>query len=541
MFVLLMAVAAACWAQPRIDAVVNAASNSLSPAPNAPIAQGAMFISYGAGQGPASLVQAGAFPLPTTLSGTSIQVTVAGVTVDCIMIYTVASQVAAILPSNTPAGVGEIRLTYNGQTSAPAPIEVVASNPAIFTVNSRGFGDGILTFPDYGLVTPTRAANAGDALIIWATGLGPVTFAENQPPQAQDLTNIPLEVWAGGKQAQVLYKGRNPCCSALDQINVVIPQGVSGCGTQVFLKSGNFVSNAVNVALGAGGRNCTLSEASFGDADFQTVLARGSFRTGAVGVQRFTNHTLLEIPGFPTQNTTTRSDVGFAGFTEISGDLGLFVNQTPAMAELGGCVVFTEIPPVPAIQFRALDAGASIGIQGPNGNRNLNRGQENSYFAELGPGTPGNYLDPGRYTFTGPGGAEVGAINTAVDMAPELTWTNRENLRRITRANGAEVTWTGGNPNGEVDITGSSAIPLDDGRVVAASFHCRERTAAGRFRIPPHVLLQMPASGATGAGFPMPGNLSVASVTANFGNKPAGVDFFSASTSVAVGQTTIWE
>ena len=51
----------------------------------------------------------------------------------------------------------------------------------------------------------------------------------------------------------------------------------------------------------------------------------------------------------------------------------------------------------------------------------------------------------------------------------------------------------------------------------------------------------MPASGATGAGFPMPGNLSVASVTANFGNKPAGVDFFSASTSVAVGQTTIWE
>jgi uncharacterized protein (TIGR03437 family) len=66
----------------------------------------------------------------TQLGGTAVRATVNGVAKDLILIYTSAKQVAAILPSDTPEGTGTITVTYNGQTSATAPIRVVRSRSA---------------------------------------------------------------------------------------------------------------------------------------------------------------------------------------------------------------------------------------------------------------------------------------------------------------------------------------------------------------------------------------------------------------------------
>ena len=77
------------------------------------------------------------FPLPLALAGTSIKATVDGTTVDLYMIYTSTKQLAAILPSQTPEGTGTLTVTYNGQTSAAAPIRVVRSAFGIFTSESR--------------------------------------------------------------------------------------------------------------------------------------------------------------------------------------------------------------------------------------------------------------------------------------------------------------------------------------------------------------------------------------------------------------------
>ena len=97
-------------AQPTIAAlgIRNGGSYALPGLPNAGIAQGSIFIVFGQNLGPAKIVQVSSFPLPTSqgLAGTSIKVTVSGTTVDAIMLYTLASQVAAVLPSNTPIGTG---------------------------------------------------------------------------------------------------------------------------------------------------------------------------------------------------------------------------------------------------------------------------------------------------------------------------------------------------------------------------------------------------------------------------------------------------
>ena len=185
MFCLLFAVAPCLSAAPNIASVSNAASNISPGLPNAPIAQGAIFVVYGSGLGPANITFASTAFQSTTVSGTSVSVTVSGTTVAAPLYYTSATQVAALLPSNTPTGNGTITVTYNNQPSNSAPITVVTRNLGIFTVDSSGGGPGIVTYADYSLVSPTKAANCGgpnttcgaanpgDTLILWATGFGP--------------------------------------------------------------------------------------------------------------------------------------------------------------------------------------------------------------------------------------------------------------------------------------------------------------------------------------------------------------------------------
>jgi len=54
------------------------------------------------------LFQQASFPLPTIdgLAGVTVQASVGGAIVDCILVSISATEVAAILPSSTPIGTG---------------------------------------------------------------------------------------------------------------------------------------------------------------------------------------------------------------------------------------------------------------------------------------------------------------------------------------------------------------------------------------------------------------------------------------------------
>src|SRR5215469_1447824 len=124
-------------AQPVIRAqarVVNAASYSSPGLPNSGIAPGSVFVVIGQNLGPPSAVSTN-FPLSSVLGGTSAQVTINGVTVSPLMIYTSASQVAMLMPSSTPTGAGTIAITYNGQTSSSVAVQVVGASFGILTLN----------------------------------------------------------------------------------------------------------------------------------------------------------------------------------------------------------------------------------------------------------------------------------------------------------------------------------------------------------------------------------------------------------------------
>jgi uncharacterized protein (TIGR03437 family) len=294
---------------PIISSVTNAASNIVPGLPNAAVAQGAIFLLFGSGLGPQNIAIAPAPFQSNSVSGASVAVTVNGTTVNAPMYYASDRQLSALLPSNTPAGSGTVTVTYNGVAGQPAPITVVPNNVGIFTIGSNGQGPAIVTYPDYSLVSATKASNCGgpnttcgaanpvDTLIIWATGLGPVNDVDaSGAGLGQNMPNIPLTVWLGGVQSPVTYQGRSGCCVGEDQIVFTVPNNVpTGCAVPLVVQINNQISNYTAMPVAAGSRSCTASNPAISQVNIEQDVAAASLNYATITLSRDSN---TPNPGF---------------------------------------------------------------------------------------------------------------------------------------------------------------------------------------------------------------------------------------------------
>ena len=501
--------ACAAWAlgqAPTIIAVENSATNAPPGLPNGAVAQGSLFVVKGTNLGPATVVVAQTFPLQTSIGGTSATVTVGGTTVNVIMYYSLASQIAGILPSSTPTGTGTIKITYQGQ-SVTGPITVVQNNIGIFTVSQTGNGDAIaFVNTDNGLITPTHAANPNDVIVFWGTGLGPVTFDETKAAVQTNMTNVPLKVYIGGQQVTVLFAGRNACCSSVDVVYVAVPSGVSGCSVPVIMQINNLVSNATTIAVATDGtRTCTPTNPSV------TLTGQGTFSTGGLVLSRSVAVS-AGIGGIG--GTTTKSDSISGSFIKITPAPVSTLGSLLDIPAYGSCLVaqynglsFPQTPQAPTVQY--LDAGPSIAMSAPFGSKTIAKSSANGVISySLILDQTATTLVAGAYSFTGPGGADVGPFSVNFNNPAPLNWTPPST---ITRANGATISWTGGDPNGYLTITGTSTY-IGDSQANSGSvtFLCTARVSAGSFTVPPPVLLALPPSSAlSGTAIVLPGTLSL--------------------------------
>lgn len=482
----------AALASPTITNVENAASNNPQGLPNAPIAQGAIFIIQGTDLGPANISIASSAFQSTTLSNTSVAVTMNGTTVNVPLYYTSAGQVAGLLPSNTPTGTGTITVTYAGATSATAPITVVANNLGIFTVNSSGEGPGIVTFADYSLVSDAKAsncggpntvcgaANPGDTLILWATGLGPVNGNDVTGAGLGVAIDVPVTVWLGGVPITPSYQGRSGCCVGEDQIVFTVPNNVpAGCAVPLLVRVNNLVSNGVLMPVANGSRNCTATNPAFvAENVAQTVLS------GQVG--GFADIT-------PEPGGTGNPDAARLQFGEITaytaGLQPFFVTLLDDLPS-GTCGVYNNLLSITSLAATGsnADAGSSFMIAGPKGTMTLPAGQ-----SQLD--SNGSFLVPGAYTISGAGGANIGAFQTnfSIPATPVLTSPNPSNPpSSITRSNGLTVSWTGGSANAIVQITVYG--PTDSTGLTGSQVVCNVASTAGTFTIPGYALSALPAN-----------------------------------------------
>jgi hypothetical protein len=363
------------------------------------------------------------------------------------------------------------------------------------------------------VVSPSNAPNAGEIVTLWATGLGPVTGDESQPAQQTDLTSIPLKVFIGGQPANVLFRGRNACCSAVDTIYVAVPQGLTGCANSVIMQIGNLVSNATSMPIGTNGRNCVpIAPNQTGGG-----LGTGTHSVGGLSlVRQVTN--ISAIGPVPAQSV--KMDIIGGAFEKVT------TTGTPQGADVdivsyGSCLVTTHVsgqpatPPNGTVQY--LDAG-TITVSGPglSGTRTITKTSPGAGILLYGVvlDNTATTLAAGTYNITGGGGPDVGPFTASYTVPPVFAWTNQSSLSTVVRANGATVTWSGGDPAGYVTIGGQSDLfGSTAATTVSVSFTCTARVTDGSFTIPPVVLLALPPTApAPGAAFTTPGTLSVSHV-----------------------------
>ncbi len=507
------------WAQPAVSdgGILNAASYANPRFPTGAIAQGSIFVIFGARMGPAALASAPSLPLSTTLGGTSVRVSSGGQNLDCPIVYTSAGQVAAIMPSNTPLGNATLTVSFGGQASVARTVRVVNSSFGTFTINQRGSGPGVVTNFESATSQPVntvlRPARPGQTLILYGTGLGPLPAGNSDAAAAPavQINNNNIEVLVGSRRAVVAYAGRAPGFVGLDQINFTVPEGALGCAVSVSVRVGSQVSNVSTIAVSPTGGVCS-DPLGLPSGALERISQGGTVKFGAIALLR--TDLEIAIPFLGTQSIKT--DIGTADFSEFNAQNVVSSSSLNAggAPSIGSCTVFngttSSLTPVDPLQPIALDAGPQLSVNGPRGAKTLTKSNpfDGSYIATLAqsglaiPGAPPAdqpYLEAGNYTISGPGGANVGAFTAQYTISTPLNWTNRAAVNTVTRANGQEVTWQAGSANDYVIIYGYSAADASENAPLGI-FTCIERASAGRFTVPPGILLALPASASAGGG-----------------------------------------
>ena len=195
---------------------------------------------------------------PTQLSGTSVQFN--GVAAP--LIYTSATQVAAVAPYGITGPSVQATVSYQGQSSVPATIQVVPSAPGLFTADGSGTGQAAATNQDGSVNSPSNPAPIGTVISLYATGGGqtsPVGLDGQVTTSLLARQTLPVSVNIGGSllsPAQLQYAGPAPGeIGGVMQINVPLLVGLkTGSAVPVSIVVGNASSSGqsnVTVAISA--------------------------------------------------------------------------------------------------------------------------------------------------------------------------------------------------------------------------------------------------------------------------------------------------
>ena len=524
--------------------VVNSGGNAADF--SATIAQGSSFVVAGSSLGPATPVTASTFPLLNVLSGTSVTVTSGLAKLNCPLTYTSQGEVKAILPSNTPVGLANISVAYNGQTgpngSSSFTVTVVASSVGIFTTTGTGRGTGNFTAGGTP-ITSANSAEPGETVTAQATGLGPISTPDNVLPTT--FPNFPkVQVWVGSQLAQLVSDARSATSAGIDQISFAVPTGITGCNVPVTVVSSGNLSNTATLPVSASGGACSdsgptpptsvLTKANAGQPVKIAVIGIGPKGIGSGGgaqavAERLSTalHTRVSeadaarlIRAYASRN---QRGIGIAMAkyarqwkaldaktkASISAQLGqtqegaaaqfeIFTNEsssaTMAAAQLppaGACVLVPQSSPPHQIfavgtPGTGLDAGASISLTGAANSLILPQSSryKGQYHAAFGPSITGPNVPLGSYTISGTGGADVGAFSATITVGSHLVISNKAALNAVDPAQPLTVTWTGG-------VAGNYILVA--GYLSQAFFYCAEDGGKGSLTIPSYLLTAMNA------------------------------------------------
>lgn len=176
-----------------------------------------------------SVQQPAAFPLPTTLAGTSVQLVSTSALLP--LWYVSPRQINAQLPCALPVGQYQVQVRTAAGTSGSDAITVAARAPRIFALDASGQGTAVGTTTDYRILTGGNPADPGEVIIVWMNSLGVTSGnpVEGQPapgvaPGSQpSVVNAAVTATINGADAPVSFAGLSPGSAGLYQVNIRSP------------------------------------------------------------------------------------------------------------------------------------------------------------------------------------------------------------------------------------------------------------------------------------------------------------------------------
>jgi adhesin/invasin len=171
------------------------------------------------------IISAGSTPLPLELGGVSVYVNGVQAPLFAVAHSNGEDQINFQVPFEAPTGPGaaQVEVASFGDRTASVFVDSFTEDPGIFVYN----GYAIAVHVDGSFVTPSDPAARGETVVLYTTGLGPVTVdvPDGYPAPSEPLayTADPFQVLVEGEQAQVLFSGLAPGFVGVYQLNVVLP------------------------------------------------------------------------------------------------------------------------------------------------------------------------------------------------------------------------------------------------------------------------------------------------------------------------------
>jgi len=391
-----------------------------------------------------------------------------------------ALKIEAVLPETAPLGAALLVVSSGGLESKPFPVQIVASNPGIFSVNQRGWGPGrIENLDSLGMRTLNSTSNParpGQRVAMRITGLGKDTGATLVVGDRALPAGLLRPLPAPGEQ----------------EVSFLVPQRVpSGCYVPVYFRaSTGRPSNVVTMAIHSGTGNCEtgplplLDQQRVGVAVFTRsnmldgAISRMEDEVIAVFAAKNKGPVLSPLMLLPPPGTCTFYTSSFQAETIRPDSLA-----SALIAELGG---------------DGLAAGAELSaVQGKNHQVIPGEGGTAGYYrARLGSyrNKPKKlFLEPGRFVFSGQGGTDVGAFSVSVESPAPFEWVNRGQIFVVDRNRALPLTWRK-QASGQRTII--LATNVDQVTTAIGTCLCTAPPGATRFEIPAGLLENIPASSA---------------------------------------------
>ena len=133
----------------------------------------------------------------------------------------------------------------NGVAGAAIFVPVLNAQPGIFAYSAGGSSFGAILHSNFQLADTSHPASAGETVLIYCTGLGPVSPVQQSGSAAAGAasTTATPTVTIGGVTASTTYSGLAPGFVGLYQINAVVPSGLGTGNKPVVITTGSVASN----------------------------------------------------------------------------------------------------------------------------------------------------------------------------------------------------------------------------------------------------------------------------------------------------------